>query len=122
LRAHIQGGYSMLIDRDKIEARQRMSDGEKAAYWLRRVVQELNVLEEVTGLVRLNPDLRLVDRLARLGCSKTACDQLEALLNAVDNLKQGSPLAPDIQRLLTECEAVERFGNSQFAATVERAA
>jgi hypothetical protein len=56
----------MLIDRDKIEARQRMSDGERAAYWLRRVVQELNVLEEVTGLAQLNPDLRLVDRLARL--------------------------------------------------------
>jgi hypothetical protein len=54
----------MLIDRDKIKVKQRMSDGERAAYWLRRVVQELNVLEEVTGLARLNPHLRLVDRLA----------------------------------------------------------
>jgi hypothetical protein len=63
-----------------------------------------------------------VDRLARLGCSKTACDELEALLNAVDNLKQGSPLAPDIQRLLADCEAAEHVANGQRDAIVERAA
>jgi hypothetical protein len=44
------------------------------------------------------------------------------LLNAVDNLKQGSPLAPDIQRLLAECEAAEQFANGQRAAILERAA
>jgi hypothetical protein len=43
-------------------------------------------------------------------------------LNAVDNLKQGSPLTPDIQRLIAECEAAEHFANGQRAAIVERAA
>ena len=99
-----------------------MSDGERAVYWLRRVVRQLDVLEEVTGLARLHPDMPLIDRLARLGCSKTACDELETLLNAVDNLKQGSPLTPDIQRLIAECEAAEHFANGQRAAIVERAA
>ena len=98
-----------------------MSDGERAVYWLRRVVRQLDVLEEVTGLARLHPDMPLVDRMARLGCSKTACDELEALLRAVDNLKQGSQLTPDIQRLLAECEAAD-FANGQRAAIVERAA
>ena len=98
-----------------------MSDGERAVYWLRRVVGQLDVLEEVTGLARLHPDMPLIDRLTRLGCSKTACDELEALLNAVDNLKQGSQLTPDIQRLLAECEAAD-FANGQRAAIVERAA
>ena len=98
-----------------------MSDGERAVYWLRRVVGQLDVLEEVTGLARLHPDMPLIDRLARLGCSETACDELEALLNAVDNLKQGSQLTPDIQRLLAECEAAD-FANGQRAAIVERAA
>ena len=99
-----------------------MSDGERAVYWLRRVVRQLDVLEEVTGLARLHPDMPLIDRLARLGCSETTCDELEALLNAVDNLKQGSPLTPDIQRLLAECEAAEHFANGRRAAIVERAA
>ena len=99
-----------------------MSDGERAVYWLRRVVGQLDVLEEVTGLARVHPDMPLIDRLARLGCSKTACDELETLLNAVDNLKQGSPLTPDIQRLIAECEAAEHFANGQRAAIVERAA
>ena len=99
-----------------------MSDGERAVYWLRRVVRQLDVLEEVTGLARSHPDMPLIDRLARLGCSKTACDELKALLNAVDNLKQGSPLTPGIQRLLAECEAAENFANGQRAAIVERAA
>ena len=98
-----------------------MSDGERAVYWLRRVVRQLDVLEEVTGLARLHPDMPLIDRLARLGCSKTACGELEALLNAVDNLKQGGQLTPDIQRLLAECEAAD-FANGQRAAIVERAA
>ena len=98
-----------------------MSDGERAVYWLRRVVGQLDVLEEVTGLARLHPDMPLIDRLARLGCSETTCDELEALLNAVDNLKQGSQLTPDIQRLLAECEAAD-FANGQRAAIVERAA
>ena len=75
----------------------------------------------MTGLARLHPDMPLVDRMARLGCSKTACDELEALLNAVDNLKQGSQLTPDIQRLLAECEAAD-FANGQRSAIVERAA
>jgi len=99
-----------------------MSDGERAVYWLRRVVRQLDVLEEVTGLARLHPDMPLVDRMARLGCSKTACDELEALLRAVDNLKQGSPLAPDIQQLLADCEAAEYLANGQREAIVERAA
>src|SRR6516165_4793991 len=99
-----------------------MSDGERAVYWLRRVVRQLDVLEEVTGLARSHPDMPLIDRLARLGCSKTACDELETLLNAVDNLKQGRPLTPDIQRLIAECEAAEHFANGQRAAIVERAA
>jgi hypothetical protein len=64
----------------------------------------------------------LIDRLARLGCSKTACDELETLLNSVDNLKQGSPLTPDIQRLIAECEAAEHFASGQRAAIVGRAA
>ena len=83
---------------------------------------ELVTLEEVTGLAQLNPDMPLVDRLARLGCSKTACDELEALLNAVDNLNEGSPLAPDIQRLLAECEAAERIEAGQRAAIWQCAA
>jgi hypothetical protein len=98
-----------------------MSGGERAVYWLRRVVRQLDVLEEVTGLARLHPDMPLTDRLARLGCSKTACDELEALLNAVDNLKEVSQLTPDIQRLLAECEAAEHFANGQHTAIVERA-
>ena len=88
-----------------------MSDEERAVYWLRRVVRQLDVLEEVTGLAQLHPDMPLVDRLARLGCSKVACDELEALVNAVDDLKQGSPLASDIPRLLADCEAAERVAN-----------
>ena len=96
------------------------SDKERAVYWLRRVVRQLDVLEEVTGLTRLHSDMP-VDRLVRLGCSKTACDELEALL-AVDKLNQGNPLAPDIQRLLAECEAAEHFANGQRAVIVERAA
>jgi hypothetical protein len=105
----------MPINRNEIEVRLHMSDEERAFYWLRRVVGQVDVLEEVTGLERVHPDMPLVDRLARLGCSKTACDELKALLNAVDNLKQGSPLASDIQRLLAECEAAERFANGQRA-------
>ena len=99
-----------------------MSDGERAVYWLRRVVGQLDVLEEVTGLAQLHPNMPLVDRLARLGCSKVACDELEALVNAVDDLKHGSPLAPDIQRLLADCEAAEHVANGQRAAIVECAA
>jgi hypothetical protein len=110
----------MLINRDKIEATLHMSDEERAVYWLCRTVRELDVLEEETGLARNNPDVCLVDRLARLGGSKLACDQLEALLNAVDDLKQGRPLASDVRRLLTECEAAERSADSQLAAIVER--
>jgi len=112
----------MPINRGEIEAKRHMSDEERAVYWLRRAVRQLDVLEEVTGLARLHPDMPLVDRLARLGCSKTACDELEALLHAVDNLKQGNPLAPDIQQLLADCEAAEHFTNGQRAAIVERAA
>ena len=112
----------MPINRDEIGAKLHMSDEERAIYWLRRVVREIDLLEEVTGRAQSNPDMPLVDRLARLGCSKTACDELEALLNAFDNLKQGSPLAPDIQRLLAECEAAEQFANGQRAAILERAA
>jgi len=110
----------MLINRDKIEAKLHMSDEERAVYWLRRTVRELDVLEEETGLARDNPDVCLVDRLARLGGSKLACDQLEALLNAVDDLKRGRPLASDVRRLLSECEAAERSADSQLAAIVER--
>jgi hypothetical protein len=112
----------MPINRGEIEAKLHMSDEERAVYWLRRVVRQLDVLEEVTGLARLHPDMPLVDRLARLDCSKTACDELEALLHAVDNLKQGNPLAPDIRQLLADCEAAEHFANGQRAAIVERAA
>jgi hypothetical protein len=112
----------MLINRDEIEAKLHMWDEERAVYWLRRAVRQIDVLEEVTGRAGSNPDMPLVDRLARLGCSKTACDELEALLNAVDNLKQGSPLAPDIQRLLAECEAAEHFADDQRAAILEHAA
>ena len=112
----------MPINRREIEAKLHMSDEERAVYWLRRVVRQLDVLEEVTGLARLHPDMPLVDRMARLGCSKTACDELEALLRAVDNLKQGSPLAPDIQQLLADCEAAEYLANGQREAIVERAA
>ena len=63
----------MPINRREIEAKLHMSDEERAVYWLRRVVRQLDVLEEVTGLARLHPDMPLIDRLARLGCSKTAC-------------------------------------------------
>jgi hypothetical protein len=107
----------MPINREQIGP--QMSDEERAVYWLHRVARQLDVLEEVTGLARLHPDMPLVDRLARLGCSKTACDELEALLNAV---KRGSPLAPDIQRLLAECEAAEPFANGQRASILECAA
>lgn len=110
----------MLVNQDKIEAKLHMSDEERAVYWLRRAVRELDVLEEETGLARHNPNICLADRLARLGGSKLACDQLEALHNAVDDLKQGRPLASDVRRLLTECEAAERSADSQLAAIVER--
>jgi hypothetical protein len=113
---------SMPINREEIGAKPHMSDEEKAVYWLRRVIRQLDILEEITGLAQLHPDMPMVDRLARLGCSKTACDELEALLNAVNDLKQGSPLAPDIQRLLAECEAAEDFADSQPHVIVERAA
>jgi hypothetical protein len=106
----------------EIEAKLHPSDEERAVYWLRQVVRQLDVLEEVTGLAQLHPNMPLVDRLARLGCSKTACSQLEALVNAVNDLRQGYPLAPDIQRLLVECEAAEDFANGQAAVIVERAA
>jgi hypothetical protein len=110
----------MPINREEIEP--QMPDEERAVYWLHRVARQLDVLEEVTGLARLHPDMPLVDRLARFGCSKTACDELEALLNAVNDLKRGSPLAPDIQRLLGECEAAEHFANGQRASILECAA
>jgi hypothetical protein len=109
----------MPISRDELQAKRHVSDQESAVYWLRRAVGQIDLFEEVTGLARSNPDMRLVDRLARLGCSKTACDELEALLNAIDN--RGA-LAPDIQRLLAECEAAEHFANGQPAVFVERAA
>jgi hypothetical protein len=110
----------MLIDRDRVEANLHISDEERAVYWLRRTVREIDILEEETGLARHNPDICLVDRLARLGGSKLACDQLEALLNAVDDLKHGRPLSSDVRRLLSECEAAERSADSQLAAIVER--
>jgi hypothetical protein len=110
----------MLIDRDKVEAKLHMSDEERAVYWLRRTVRELDILEEEIGVARDNPDICLVDRLARVGGSKLACDQLESLLNAVEDLKQGRPLPSDVRRLLTECEAAERSADSQLAAIVER--
>jgi len=110
----------MLINREKIEAKLHMSDEERAVYWLRRSVRELDVLEDETGLARNDPDICPVDRLARLGGSKLACDQLEALLKAVDDLKRGCPLASDVRRLLSECEAAERSADSQLAAIVER--
>jgi hypothetical protein len=112
----------MPINRDEIEAKRYMSDEERAIYWLRRAVGQIDALEEVTGLARLSPGIPLVYRLVRLGCSTAACDELEALLNAVENLKQGKPLTPDIQRLLAECEVAEHFANSHRAAGVERAA
>jgi hypothetical protein len=110
----------MPVKRGVIEA--KLSDEERAVFWLRRVVRQVDILEEVTGLTRLHPDMPFVDRLARLGCSKTACEELEALLNAVDNLKQERPLAPNIQQLLADCEAAEHFANGQRGAIVERAA
>jgi len=112
----------MPMNRGEIEAKMHMSDEERAAYWLRRVVRQIDVLEEVIGLARLHPDMPLLDRLARLGCSKIACDELEALVNAVDDLKQGSPLAPDIQRLLADCEAAEHVAHRQGASIVGCAA
>jgi hypothetical protein len=112
----------MPINRDENEAKRYMSDEERANYWLRRAVGQIDALEEVTGLARLSPGMPLVDRLLRLGCSKVACDELEALLNAVDNLKQGSSLTPDIRQLLAECEVAEHFANGHRAAAVGRAA
>jgi hypothetical protein len=103
-------------------AKLHVADEERAAYWLHRVVRQLDLLEEVTGLGQLHTDVPLVDRLARLGCSKTACDELEALLNAVDHLKQGGQLAPDIQRLLADCEATERLADRERVAIMECAA
>jgi hypothetical protein len=60
----------MPTNRDEIEAKLHMSDEERAVYWLRRAVRQIDLLEEVTGRAPLNPDMPFADRLARLAAGK----------------------------------------------------
>jgi len=111
--------------REEIEAELNETDTQKAVRQLREALVEIEEFEEqlataekIAGLGRA-PEMPIVERMARLGCSKAACDRIAELLNLMSTLEKGRPLPGQLQKLLAEQVAAEQSADSQLAAIVK---
>jgi hypothetical protein len=113
--------------REEIEAELNVSETDRAIDALRRTVEDINELEaqitaeeERAGFLRAHPNAPLVDRLERLGYRKATRDRIVGLFDAIEDLRHGRPVSPQIKAMLAAEEAAIQSAGDQIAAIAAR--
>jgi hypothetical protein len=113
--------------REEIEAELNTSEKDRAIDALRRTVEDFIELEaqitaeeERAGFEREHPNAPLVDRLERLGYRKATRDRIAGLFDAIEDLRNGRPVSPQIKAMLAKEEAAIQSAGDQIAAIAVR--
>jgi hypothetical protein len=113
--------------REEIEAELNTSEKDRAIDALLRMVEDFIELEaqitaeeERAGFERRHPNVPLVDRLERLGYRKATRDRIAELFDAVEDLRSGRPVSPQIKAMLAKEEAAIQSAGDQIAASAAR--
>jgi hypothetical protein len=110
--------------REEIEAKLNTSEKDRAIDALLRTVEDFIQLEaqiraeeERAGFERDHRNVPLVDRLERLGYRKATRDRIAGLFDAVEDLRSGRPVSPQIKAMLAKEEAAIQSAGDQIAAS-----
>jgi hypothetical protein len=117
----------MQTKQEKIEAELRMTDVEKVAAELMRMIAEIDEIdarigeaEDVLGLRRSSPAERIADRLERIGVCKAGVALIERLFAMLDEVRGGT-LSAETEAFLAKRKTAEESATRQLSAIVERA-
>lgn len=108
--------------RKQIERASKGTNVERAMHLLRHTIADFEEIErevqaaERRARLEVAPDLRLIDRMARLGFSKHAIDEVTEMLGALDDIKNGRPLSRRAQAILSDLMTAIRSADQQLAA------
>jgi hypothetical protein len=73
-----------------------------------------------SAAARAHPNAPLVDRLERLGYRKATRDRIVGLFDAIEDLRHGRPVSPQIKAMLAAEEAAIQSAGDQIAAIAAR--
>ena len=113
--------------REEIEAGLNTSEKDRAIDALLRTVEDfidleaqITAEEERAGFKPENPNVPLVDRLERLGYRKATRDRIAGLFDAIEDLRNGRPVSPEIKAMLAKEEAAIQSAGDRIAASAAR--
>ena len=116
----------MPTEREKIEAELQMSEHERFAPDLRRIMgdvddleADLAALQDKVGLAQFGRSKPLTEWLRVLGVSKELIERVRLCLDAVEAIREGLEPPKRDKALLAECDSAEQSALAQLDAIVK---